>query len=55
MPLGRLVTIDDVAATVLFLVSPAASQITGIEITVDGGESLGGGFKGVADALDQSS
>ena len=53
VPLGRLVTIDDVASTVLFLVSDAASQITGVEITVDGGESLGGGFKGIADALDQ--
>jgi NAD(P)-dependent dehydrogenase (short-subunit alcohol dehydrogenase family) len=55
VPLGRLVTIDDVAATVLFLASPAASQITGVEITVDGGESLGSGFKGIADALDQIS
>jgi NAD(P)-dependent dehydrogenase (short-subunit alcohol dehydrogenase family) len=53
VPLGRLVTIDDVAATVLFLASAAASHITGVEITVDGGESLGGGFKGVADALDR--
>lgn len=53
VPLGRLVTIDDVAATVLFLASDAAAQITGVEITVDGGESLGGGFKGIADALDR--
>ncbi|MGD2216819.1 MAG: SDR family oxidoreductase [Gemmatimonadales bacterium] len=53
VPLGRLVTIDDVAVTVLFLASDAASLITGVEITVDGGASLGGGFKGVADALDQ--
>ncbi len=53
VPLGRLVTIDDVASTVLFLASDAASMITGVEITVDGGESLGGGFKGIADAIDR--
>jgi NAD(P)-dependent dehydrogenase (short-subunit alcohol dehydrogenase family) len=53
VPLGRLVTTDDVAATVLFLASDAASMITGAEVTVDGGESLGGGFKGAADALDR--
>jgi NAD(P)-dependent dehydrogenase (short-subunit alcohol dehydrogenase family) len=55
VPLGRLVTVDDVAATVLFLASAAASQITGAEVTIDGGESLGGSFKGVGDALDRIS
>lgn len=51
VPLGRLVSIDDVAATVLFLTSDAASQITGVEITVDGGESLGGAFKQLGSRL----
>lgn len=34
---GRLGTPDDIAATVEFLVSPAASFITGIDVRVDGG------------------
>lgn len=55
VPLGRLVACDDVAATLLFLVSPAASHITGVEITVDGGASLGGHFKEAAEALDKLS
>ncbi len=45
VPLGRLVRIEDVASAALFLASPAASHITGMEITVDGGASLGGHFK----------
>ena len=45
VPLGRLVSTDDVGGIVLFLSSPAASHITGVEITVDGGASLGGSFK----------
>lgn len=36
-PLGRYGTPDDVAATVAFLASPAARQITGATLTVDGG------------------
>ncbi len=52
VPLQRLVTTDDIAATVLFLVSPAASHITGVEITVDGGASLGGHFKEASHLLD---
>ena len=35
--LGRLGTPDDIAATVEFLASPAASLITGTDILVDGG------------------
>ena len=48
VPLGRLTKIEDVASAVLFLVSPGAAQITGIELTVDGGASLGGHFKEAA-------
>ena len=53
VPLGRLVTTDDVATAVLFLASPAADHITGVEIVVDGGASLGGHFKAVAAKPDQ--
>jgi NAD(P)-dependent dehydrogenase (short-subunit alcohol dehydrogenase family) len=37
MPLGRFGEPDDVAAAVAFLASPAAKQITGTILTVDGG------------------
>lgn len=37
MPLGRYAEPADIAATVVFLASPAARQITGTTITVDGG------------------
>ena len=37
MPLGRLAEPDDVAAAVLFLLSPAAAMITGHTLPVDGG------------------
>jgi len=36
-PTGRLGTAHDIAAAVEFLVSPAASFITGIDLRVDGG------------------
>jgi NAD(P)-dependent dehydrogenase (short-subunit alcohol dehydrogenase family) len=42
VPLGRLGTVEDVAEAVLFLVSPAASFITGAVLVCDGGWSLGG-------------
>lgn len=52
VPLGRLTRTDDVAAAVLFLVSPAAAHVTGVELIVDGGASLGGHFKQAAERLD---
>jgi glucose 1-dehydrogenase len=38
-PTGRAGTVEDVASAVLFLVSPAAAQITGQTLVVDGGWS----------------
>ena len=37
IPLGRIGTIDEVAAAVTFLASPAASLVTGTSLRVDGG------------------
>ena len=39
IPLGRLGTIDDIGAAVMFLSSPAASWITGQNILVAGGRT----------------
>lgn len=36
-PLGRLPEVDDIAAAILFLCSPAASFITGVTLPVDSG------------------
>lgn len=40
-PLGRLGEPEDVADAVLFLLSPAASFVTGVCLPIDGGRSLG--------------
>lgn len=40
IPAGRMVTPEDVAATILFLCSPDAEMIRGQTIIVDGGQSL---------------
>ncbi len=37
IPLGRIGTVDEVVAAVMFLASPAASLITGTSLLVDGG------------------
>ena len=39
-PLGRLVTVEDMAATALFLLSDDASFVTGQDIRVNGGQRL---------------
>lgn len=36
-PAGRLVTTDEVAASILYLASPAAQMVTGSALTIDGG------------------
>jgi 3alpha(or 20beta)-hydroxysteroid dehydrogenase len=41
LPLGRVGEVDDVASVVAFLASSASAYITGSEITVDGGATLG--------------
>ncbi len=37
IPMGKLATIDDVVAAVLYLVSPGAGMVTGHSLVVDGG------------------
>ena len=39
MPLGRWASVDDVAAPIVFLLSDAASMITGVSLPIDGGYS----------------
>lgn len=41
IPTGRVATVEDVAASVVFLASPAAGQITLQHLRVDGGAALG--------------
>jgi NAD(P)-dependent dehydrogenase (short-subunit alcohol dehydrogenase family) len=43
VPLRRLGTPSDVSAAAVFLCSPAASWISGINLVVDGGQSVNGG------------
>lgn len=38
-PLGRMVEADEVAAVIEFLVSGAASAVTGVDVLVDGGQT----------------
>ncbi|GAB4112308.1 MAG: 3-oxoacyl-[acyl-carrier-protein] reductase [Candidatus Caldatribacteriota bacterium] len=47
IPLRRLANPDEIAAAVLFLASPAANFITGINLLVDGGWTIGKELKNV--------
>jgi 3-oxoacyl-[acyl-carrier protein] reductase len=40
IPLGRLATVEEVAAAVVYLVSPAAGYVTGTTLHVDGGLAM---------------
>ncbi|AZP16115.1 SDR family oxidoreductase [Streptomyces aquilus] len=50
-PLGRTGTVEEITPLVVFLLSDAASFITGAEIPVDGGLTAHGGVKSISDAL----
>jgi NAD(P)-dependent dehydrogenase (short-subunit alcohol dehydrogenase family) len=41
LPLGRLITADEVAAAIVFFLGPEAGAITGQTLFVCGGASLG--------------
>ncbi|KAF8945623.1 hypothetical protein BGZ52_009519 [Haplosporangium bisporale] len=43
-PSGRFGTESEIAASVVFLLSPAAAYINGVNLAVDGGSSLSKGF-----------
>jgi len=44
IPAGRLARLEEVAAAIVYLCSPAAEYITGTCLTIDGGISLPSGF-----------
>lgn len=54
-PLGRAGTVEEVATTVLFLLSEDSAFITGAEIPLDGGMGAGATAKAISDALRKAS
>jgi 3alpha(or 20beta)-hydroxysteroid dehydrogenase len=50
-PLGRIATAEEIARTVLFLASDAASFVTGLDLVVDGGFTEFGSYWGVDQAI----
>ena len=52
MPLGRLGMPEDIANAAVFLASDLAAQITGVDLAVDGGETLGN-MENTADIIQQ--
>jgi 7-alpha-hydroxysteroid dehydrogenase len=46
IPMGRIGSVDDIAACALYLASPAASWITGKVFEVDGGNEIPTGYPG---------
>lgn len=48
-PLKRAGTVDEVAASIVFLASPAAAFVTGATLRIDGGQSLWGDTWGLPD------
>lgn len=53
VPLGRFGTADEMAAHCLYLLSPAASYMTGECLVVDGGASLGRGMWGEGQSFER--
>lgn len=53
-PLGRMAEPSEIAETIFFLASPAASYITGATLAVDGGWSVLGAPEGVLGELEHS-
>jgi NAD(P)-dependent dehydrogenase (short-subunit alcohol dehydrogenase family) len=37
MPLGRIMTVEDIMGAVVFLASPASAMVTGLSLVIDGG------------------
>jgi NAD(P)-dependent dehydrogenase (short-subunit alcohol dehydrogenase family) len=40
IPLGRMATVEEVAAAVVYLASPASRMVTGTSLVVDGGWTM---------------